>query len=313
MLRRATLPVAAAASAAVTAQSREYRIVPHLYQEIEELAETQKFGRWQISHTNSLSAPMKRPELMCAKLNQREARRSGVMPEKAIARKLSNFYTNKDGTVHYSDDHHTVPIIKFTVVGFDGHPFNFEVPPMPETTLNELIASSGVAYGEGNHYHMCANPDCLDKYHGDGCMVNIDLDTLDRLLPPNRFEYQTLAMLRMMDRADVTFTTRFSCQIRVTPELDGALIALKQVMAPRLRAAATEWSPTDDHATLNVLRSKKVEPWAPIIEEPTKRDFPIGFHHLWSTNYTDLMAERDSRYKRKDGYHSKPVFWAHRV
>eukprot|EP00744_Colponema_vietnamica_P008602 GILI01012264.1.p1 GENE.GILI01012264.1~~GILI01012264.1.p1 ORF type:complete len:283 (-),score=61.43 GILI01012264.1:234-1001(-) len=255
---------------------------------------------------------MKRPELMCAKLNQREARRTGVLPEKSIARKLSNFYTNKDGTVHY-DEHHATHIIKFTVVGFDGHPFFFEVPPMAEATVNDLIAASGVVYGEANNFQHCANPDCYDKSHGDGCMVNIDLDTLDRLLPPNRFEYQTLTLLRMMDRADITFTTRFSCQIRITPELDGALIAMKQIMKPRLRSGVTEWGPVDDAATLNVMRSKRVEPWAPIMEEPTKRDFPIGFHHLWATNYTDLMAERDSRYQRKDGFHSKPVMWAHRV
>ncbi|KAG5481583.1 hypothetical protein LSCM1_05607 [Leishmania martiniquensis] len=293
--------------AALSVSGRQYRIIPHLYNEIEELAETQRQGRWSISHRNCLQQPLKKAEIMCDKLNLREGRRSGLLPEKSIARRLSQQYA-VDGTVWESKS--KTKLISITVVNFDGHPFHFRTYPMPDVTLNTLIDGSGMCHGHATHWGKCNNPDCSDWNHGDGCMVNVDIETLDRLLPPNRWEYTSLTAWRATDRPDITFNTRFSCQIPITEELDGALFALKQLWTRSLRESVSDWGLVDDQATIHSARSKKIEPWAPIIEEPTKVDFPITWDMLWATGYQDIMKEKYSNFRRKDGFHTKPEMWA---
>mmetsp|Transcript_71761 Transcript_71761/g.83425 ORF Transcript_71761/g.83425 Transcript_71761/m.83425 type:complete len:312 (+) Transcript_71761:40-975(+) len=308
MLRRVTsVSTTGAAVATMLSSSRSYRLIPHIDLEIEELAETQKLGRWQISHKNTLQQPLRKAEIMVDKLNFREKRRTGILPEKSIARKLSQVYA-KDGKVQ--DSHYQVKLINITIVGFDGHPFHFRVPPMPDTTLNNLIDGSGMCHGHSNQWGKCNNPSCEDFNHGDGCLVNVDIETLDRLPPPNRFEYTSLAQWRMTDRADITYNTRFSCQIPIVPELDGGLFAMKQYWSRSLRESATHWFEHDNYATGAVMRSKKIEPWAPIIEEPTKRDYPITFDMLWANSYQEIMSHKDADYRRKDGFHTTPKMWA---
>ena len=308
MLRRAILrPTSLTASAAVAAAAtRHYRVMPHINYEIEELAETQSLGRWTVMKKDFYQAPYKRAEIMCEKLNYRERRRTGILPEKSLIRKQSQFY-QKDG--HVCEPHYKTKYISFTVMSFDGHPFYFRMPPMPTTTLNTLIDGCSMVQGQGNYWSKCTNPDCLDPHHGDGCMVNVDIETLDNLPPPSRWEWQSLLVGRQTDRADITFTTRFSCQILLTEEIDGALFALKQMSSSNLRATICQWGPTDDYGTISSLRSKKVEPWAPIIEEPTLRDFPLTLDMLWAQSYQDIMVHKYPNYIRTDGARTRPVYW----
>lgn len=311
MLRAASFRVGAASASAATAAlacgTRRYRIIPHMYNEIEELAETQKGQRWYISHRNCLQQPLKKGEIMAEKLNLREARRTGVLPEKSVARRLSQKYA-VDGKIYESKS--KTKLINITVINFDGHPFHFRTYPMPDVTLNTLIDGSGMCHGHATHWGKCNNPDCSDWNHGDGCLVNVDIETLDRLLPPNRWEYMSLAAWRATDRPDIVFNTRFSCQIPVTEELDGAVFALKQLWTRALRESVSDWGLVDDQGTINGARSKRIEPWAPIIEEPTLVDFPITWDMLWATGYQDIMQAKYSNYCRKDGYHTKPETWA---
>jgi hypothetical protein len=309
MLRRvlSVAQLSAAVGATTSSAVRGYRLIPHIDNEIEELAETQKLGRWQISHKNTLQQPLRKAEIVCDKLNLREKRRTGILPEKSIARKLSQIY-QKDGRVCEPD--YSVKLINVTIIGFDGHPFHFRLPPMPEVSLNTLIDGSGMCHGHGNQWGKCNNPNCEDFNHGDGCIVNVDLETLDRLPPPNRYEYTSLVNWRMMDRPDVTYNTRFSCQIMLSQELDGGLFALKQYWTRSLRETATGWYQHDEYATVSAMRSKKIEPWAPLIEEPTKRDFPITFDMLWVESYQELLAMKDTSYRRRDGFHTKPQMWS---
>lgn len=286
---------------------RAYRVNPHIYNEIEELAETQKAGRWGIQFVGSLSAPMKKAEVMCDKLNLREQRRSGQLPEKAQARKLSQAY-QKDGKV--CEPEYVAKKITITVVGFDGHPYIFRLVPMPDMTLNMLIDGSGMCYGYRNYWERCSNPDCIDPNHNDGCQVNVDLETLDRLPPPGRFEHLSLEQHRSNDRPDIQYNTRFSCQLRLTEELDGALFALKNIWGKSLRTQVGSWGETDIQATISSMRSKRIEPWAPILEEPTKRSFPITLDMFWSDSYQEIMLHKYPNYRRTDGFHSKPQTWA---
>ncbi|EPY33166.1 hypothetical protein STCU_02455 [Strigomonas culicis] len=181
---------------------------------------------------------------------------------------------------------------------------------MPDVTLNNLIDGSGMCHGHGGVWSKCNNTDCSDWNHGDGCMVNVDIETLDRLLPPNRWEYTSLTAWRNTDRPDISYNTRFSCQIPITAELDGAVFATKQYYTQSLREAVAGWGQTDDMATISAVRSKKIEPWAPIIEEPLKRDFPITLDMLWANSYQDIMKEMNPNYRRTDGYHTRPENWA---
>jgi hypothetical protein len=313
MLRRqlqSHLPVRASAVAAMlpvvaAPAARSYRTVPHINYEVEELAETQRRGRWSTIQGN-LQGPYKKAEIMCQKLNYREARRIGWLPEKSIIRKQSQFY-QKDG--HICEPHYKTKLINFTVVGFDGHPFYFRMPPMPTVTLNTLIDGTTMVHGQGNFWSKCTNPDCNDKSHGDGCMVNVDLETLDLLPPPSRSEYNHLAMHANMGRPDITFNTRFSCQITLSEELDGALFALKQFYSTNLRASVCNWSSTDDYGTFISMRSRKVEPWAPLIEEKLVQDFPYTIDMLWAESYQDIMAVKNPNYVRTDGTRTRPSHW----
>lgn len=315
MLRRvltgaSTAAIAACSTAATAAcASRAYRVVPHIDWEIEELAETQQAGRWQIQFKGNYQSPETPAEIMCHKLNVREARRRGVLPEKALARKLSNQY-GVEGTVYAPPVGYRAKTISFTVVGFDGHPFHFRVPPMPDTTVNALIDGSGMNHGHGHFWNKCCNRDCQDPMHGEGCLINVDLETLDRLLPPGRFEYMHLNAHRMNGaRPDLSFTTRFSCQIKITEELDGALFALKQINAPNLMAQTIDWSASDDLATIGYNGCRKVEPFAPYLESPTEVDFPITMDMLWTDDWEDIMMHKYPDWRRKDGYHTKPRYW----
>nr|CCC90535.1 unnamed protein product [Trypanosoma congolense IL3000] len=286
---------------------RSYRIIPHVYNEIEELAETQEAGRWQISHRNCLQQPLKKAEIMCDKLNYREKRRTGKLPEKSITRRLSQTYA-VDGKEYESK--YKTKIINITIVGFDGHPYHFRTYPMPDVTLNTLIDGSGMCHGYAHYWGKCNNPDCADWNHGDGCLVNVDIETLDRLLPPNRWEYTSLTNWRSMDRPDITYNTRFSCQIPITEELDGGLFALKQYWSRALRETVSDWGLVDDMATIHSARCRRIEPWAPPLEEPTKIDFPITLDMLWAQSYQDILKAKYPNRRRKDGYHTKPEMWA---
>ncbi|CAD2221619.1 hypothetical protein AGDE_03564 [Angomonas deanei] len=303
MLRRCALATVGVSGLA----GRHYRIIPHVYNEIEELAETQKMGRWNISHRNCMQQALKKGEIMADKLNYREKRRTGILPEKSIARRLSQTY-GVDGEV--VEPASKTKWINITVLGFDGHPFHFRIYPMPDVTLNTLIDGSGMCHGHSGLWGKCNNPDCADWNHGYGCMVNVDIETLDRLLPPNRWEYTSLCSWRSQNRGDITYNTRFSCQIPITEELDGGMFALKQYWSRSLRESVVSWGDVDNQATIAANRSKKIEPWAPIIEEPLKLGTPITIDMLWATSYQDIIQAKNSNYKRKDGYHTKPQNWA---
>jgi hypothetical protein len=307
MLRR--ICFAPSAVVACVAPIRHYRVMPHINYEIEELAETQRAGRWSVNNMGQHQAPYKKAEIVCDKLNYRERRRSGIMPEKSLIRKQSQFY-QKDG--HVCEPHYKTKIISFTVMSFDGHPFYFRMPPMPTVTLNSLIDGSSMCQGHGMYWSKCTNPDCLDKNHGDGCLVNVDIETLDLLPPPTRWEYNSLFAARKLDRPDVTFNTRFSCQITLTEEIDGALFALKQMFSNNLRATVCQWSATDDYAVVSQMRQRKVEPWAPLVEEPLTRDFPLTLDMLWSESYQDIMRHKVPNYIRTDGTRTRPDYWDNR-
>jgi len=304
-------PASVAASPLVVAghgtAARPYRIIPHIDNEIEDLAEVQKSGRWFIAHRPSYCEPMKQSEVMTEKLNNRERRRNGTWPEKSIARRLSQYWA-KDGKIQQPN--HKTKWMTITVIGFDGHPYHFRVYPLQEMTLNALIDQSGMNHGWSTMWGRCFNVDCSDATHGDGCLVNVDLETLDRLAPPGRWEYFMLTHYRTMNRADVKFNVRFSCQIRLTEELDGGVFAMKQYYSRALREAAADWGEDDNWATIAAFRSKKVEPWAPMIEEPTKRDFPITPALLWAKDYEEVLKHKYPSYKRKDGFHTRPDYWS---
>ena len=303
--RRAVVPVASSLLQAF----RGYRIVPHLDDEIEELAESQKAGRWMLAHRANYQAPPLPSEIMCDKLNHRERRRSGTLPEKSTARKLSMYYA-EDGVVSETNPSYTTKWMTITVVGLDGHPYKIRTVPMIDTTLNDLIDGCGIAHGWMNHWSRCNNNDCADWIHGDGCIVNVDLETLDKLPPPGRFEYYSLSQYRGMNRGDITYNTRFSCQLKVTEELDGGLFAMKNFFSRSLREVASDWGDVDMYATLSTHKCRKIEPWAPMLEEPTVKDFPFTFDMLWATDFEEIMKHKYPRYKRKDGFHTKPETWA---
>ena len=128
----------------------------------------------------------------------------------------------------------------------------------------------------GWEWWVHANSDCGDHT----CLVNVDVDTIHKLPAPTRYEYQQLALLRRLSRADVTFNSRFSCQLRLTEHLDGGVFALKQFHSRHLRAMAAEWEDIDNYAIFAQARQGKFEPWYPPIEAPLERDFPISFDML---------------------------------
>jgi hypothetical protein len=284
-----------------------YRIIPHIERGIEELADVQKYNRWQIAGHSNYAAPERRSEQMVRKLNTREARRRGVFPERSLARRLSNTYA-VDGKV--SEPYYKVSPITITIVGFDGHPFNFKMWPVPNRTINNLIDGSGMNYGFPMMWSRCLNPDCGDHTHGEGCLINVDVDTLNKLPAPGRFEWQQLSLMRRLSRADVSFNSRFSCQLRLTEHLDGGVFALKQFHSKHLRAMATEWEEIDNYAVFALARQKKIEPWAPPIEEPLVRDFPISLDMLWSDDYEEMLQQKYPWYQRKDGFHTRPEMWS---
>lgn len=303
MLRRATF----GAAALLTTQRREYRLIPHLDREIEELAETQAAGRWQMAKKGNTSEPETHAERMCDRLNQRERRRNETIPEKSIARAMTQFWA-KDGVLQHPE--YKAHMLRFTVIGFDGHPYHFKMYPMPSSTLNSIIDGSGMNWGFPFYWQSCKNPNCLDMNHSDGCLVNVDLSTLDRLPPPGRFEYYALTHFRLLSRGDVNFTSRFSCQIFITDELDGAIFAMKQIWSRSLREKVAEWGEDDTYATLALVKCRKLEPWAPMLEEPTRRDFAITQDLLWADDYEEVLKHKYPNYKRKDGFHTKPEMWA---
>jgi hypothetical protein len=298
-----------ASSSAAMPVARHYRLLPHLDNEIEELAETQKAGRWFMGRKMNYALPPKQGEIMCEKMNMRERRRNGTLPEKSIARGMTQFWA-KDGKLQRPDPNYEVKWITITIIGFDGHPYKFRTTPMPEVTLNTLIDGSGMCHGWGNMWSQCRNTDCGDFLHGDGCIVNVDIDTLDKLPVPGRWEYSSLVHYRTMNRADIKYNTRFSCQLKLTEELDGGLFALKQFYSRSLREAASDWGEDDNYATLACHKCRKIEPWAPMLEEPTLRDFNIQPEMLWSMDYETVLKHKYPYYKRKDGFHTKPEYWA---
>ena len=182
--------------------------------------------------------------------------------------------------------------------------------PMPEMTLNAVIDGSGMNAGYPFYWQRCLNPNCLDMNHSEGCLINVDLDTLDKLPPPGRYEYYALTHFRMMNRGDIHFTTRFSCQINISQELDGAVFAMKQIWSRSLREQVAEWGEDDTYATLALCKCRKMEPWAPMLEEPTVRDFPITGDLLWADDYEEVLKHKYPHYKRKDNFHTKPAMWA---
>jgi hypothetical protein len=311
MLRRALAGSSAlTTSSTAVASVRGYRLIPHMEREVEELAETQKAGRWQMAHKGNVSEPVTRAELMCDNLNMRERRRNGTLPEKAFARNMTQFWA-KDGVRQHPD--YKSKMIRFTVVGFDGHPYHFKMYPMPESTLNSIIDGSGMNWGHTFHWQACKNPNCLDMNHSDGCLVNVDLETLDKLPVPGRFEYYALTHFRLLNRGDINYSSRFSCQIYITDEVDGAVFAMKQHYARSLREKVAEWGEDDTYSTLALCRCRKLEPWAPMLEEPTLRDFPITQDMLWVDDYEEILKHKYPNYKRKDGFHTKPAMWSNYV
>jgi hypothetical protein len=312
MLRRALSAPRAARAATfaaplAAAAQRGYRVLPHIDQEIEELAETQKAGRWFSGHKPNYCEPMRKFEIMCDKLNNRERRRNGTWHERSIARAFSQHWA-KDGKLQ--EPQYKTKWLTLTVVGYDGHPYHFRLHPLPDVTLNTLIDGSGMNHGWSMLWQKCNNPDCADVTHGDGCLINVDIETLDNLPVPGRFEYYALSHFRSHNRADVRFTARFSCQLKLTADLDGGVFAMKQIYARSLRESAGDWGEDDNVATVGYHKCRKIEPYAPMLEEPTVRDFPITAELLWAQDYEEVMKHKYPNYKRKDGYHTKPETWA---
>lgn len=236
---------------------RDYRILPHLDNEIEELAETQKRGRWQLAYRPNYNEPPKQSELMCDRLNLRESRRNGTLPEKSIARRLSNIFAQEGRLMRPIEK---TKMMTITVIGFDGHPYHLRTTPMPDSTLNHLIDGSGMNYGWPTMWGRCRNEDCGDLNHGDGCLLHVDLDTLDKLPVPGRHEYFALSHFRNLNRPDVTFAHRFSCQLKLTPDLDGSVFALKQFFSRALREQVMDWGEDDYFSTVSQFRQRKIEP-----------------------------------------------------
>ena len=310
MLRRFNSSSSVAPSVAATAAAtaiRNYRVMPHLDNEIEELAETQKRGRWFMSYKTNYFEPLKQSELMCDKLNQREKRRNGTLPEKSIIRRMSNIFA-KDGKIQRPAE--KVKWMTITVIGFDGHPYFFRLLPQNDSTLNHIIDGSGMNHGWPTMWSKCRNSDAADFNHGDGCLLNVDLDTIEKLPVPGRFEYFALTHYRNLNRADVTYTARFSCQIKLGPEIDGAVFALKQYFSRSLREHVVDWGEDDNYATIATHRQRKIEPWAPMLEEPTIRDFPLTPELLWVKDYEDVLKFKYPDYTRKSGYHTRPDYWS---
>eukprot|EP00759_Apiculatamorpha_spiralis_P017948 PhF_6_TR24016/c0_g1_i1/m.33624 len=284
-----------------------YRIIPHIDRDIEELADVQQYSRWKIGSTTSYAEPERRAEQMVRKLNAREVRRRGIFPERSIARRISNTYA-VDGKV--CEPYYKVKMITFTVVSFDGHPFVFRMWPIPNRTINNLIDGCGMCYGYPQLWSRCLNQDCSDYNHGEGCLVNLDVDTLNKLPAPNRREYMHMTFLRRMNRGDITFNTRFSCQLRITEQMDGAVIALKQYHSRHLRAMATDWEDIDNSSLFALARQARIEPWAPPVEKPMERDFPVSLDLLWAEDYEEILQQKYPWYQRKDGFSTRPELWA---
>lgn len=294
-----------ATSVAMGSTARSYRIIPHMHNDIEELAETQKYRRWGMSHPQNWAAPPTAAEWMCEKLNMRERRRRGILPEKSIARRVCQTQAI-NGKPWEPDEHHRAKEITITIVGYDGHPFHLRIIPCPDLTLNDLIEGSGIAYGFMHYFQRCENRDCQDHTHGEGCIINVDLDTIDKLEPPGRYEWISLQNYRRVNRGDIKYNTRHSCQIRLSEELDGAVFAMKQYWSRSLRDTAAEWGEDDNYATLALARQRRVEPWAPLLEEPTQRDFPITPDMLYVKDYETVLKFKYPHYQRKDGLSTQP-------
>lgn len=292
--------------AALQLQKAPYRIMPHVYNEHEELADVQKNKRWFITHRDIYGTPPIKAELMTEKLNLREGRRRGIMPERSIARKFSQVYA-VDGEV--STPPVKAKMLTITVIGMDGHPYYFRVPPMPDTTLNTLIDGTGIMIGYPMAFQQCRNVECADLNHGDGCMVNVDIDTLDKLLPPTRNEFHSLNFFRELGYSAVQYNTRFSCQLFLTEDLDGGIFAMKQPFARGLYESTQGWNQLDTQATLAMRGSRRIEPWAPPLEEPTKADFPLTMDLIWEDDPETLLQRKYPKYRRKDGFHTKPRYW----
>lgn len=285
---------------------RHYRIMPHVDNEIQELAEMNRQGRWFAPAANYCE-PMRNCELLCDMLNSREARRTGQWPERAISRDLSQTYA-KDGVVQEPGEAYKVKPIQFTILGIDGHPYHIRMPCAPDITLSDVIDQSGVADGwKPNQFAVCgAGPDGGTVFHEAGCLINIDIDTLDKMLPPTRWEHQQLQFYRDNDRPDVTYTSRFACCVKITEELDGAVVAMKNHINKSLRAKSMGFGEDDNYATISLHKSRKLEPWAPMVEEPTARDFPITPGLLWARSWQDIYKHKYKDYVRHDGHHSHP-------
>eukprot|EP00760_Papus_ankaliazontas_P006923 PhM_4_TR13228/c0_g1_i1/m.25743 len=284
-----------------------YRIIPHINREIEELAHVQKYQRWSVACNDGNIRPERKVDQMVKKLNAREVRRRGIFPERSIARRMSNTYA-KDGIV--SEPYKKVKWITVTVVGFDGHPFKFRLWPHHNRSLNQLIDGSGMNFGHPSLWSRCLNPDCCDRLHGDGCLVNVDIDTLNRLPAPGRYEYYTLTNLQRLARGDITYNTRFSCQIKLVPELDGAVFALKQYHSAHLRGLASDWSDIDNYAVVALARQQKIMSWTPPLEKPLDAPTPVGWDLLWAEDYEEVLQQKYPWYQRKDGMHTRPKLWS---
>jgi hypothetical protein len=296
-----------APSALCVQAMRGYRIFPHLDTEVEEFAEINTPGKYYLGCRQLYNGAPKQGEIMLEKINQRHRKRRGTYPEKAMARRLSQMYADHGKT---SVTNYTVKTMLITAVGFDGHHYKMRVTPHADMTVNHLIDGSGLNYGWPQFWGRCSNYDCSDWLHGDGCLMNCDIDTLAKLPVPTRLEWSQLTHYRSLNRADAGFNARFSCQIRISEELDGAVFALKQFNSKALRGMAMDWFEVDYTATIALHKCRRVEPWAPMLEEPTMRDFPITWEMLWANDWEAIYQEKYPNYRRKDGFHTKPESWA---
>ena len=104
---------------ALAVAARAYRVMPHIHREIEELADVQQGYRWNIGGKTNYAAPPRQSEVMCDRLNVREARRQGKLPEKSVARRLSQNWA-KDGKVCHIPDEYKTKWINITGNGTGG-------------------------------------------------------------------------------------------------------------------------------------------------------------------------------------------------
>jgi 2Fe-2S ferredoxin len=105
---------------------------------------------------------------------------------------------------------------------------------LPDGSMQELEALEGWRVMEIiRDWGLPIRAECGGASACGTCLVHVDDDWLDKLYPPQAEELDQLDVL-----FDVRRNARLSCQILMSPELDGLTVTL----APEALAGTTAWA-----------------------------------------------------------------------